>query len=303
MIMLPAGGAGGIGLRERVLGAYIGFAVGDALGAPVEFLTEQEIRMLHGTLCDMVGGGWLRLRPGQVTDDTQMCLALGDAIEQAGGWNLSVAAEHFLGWYRSKPVDIGNTCRRGIARYLRDGSLESPFSEGDAGNGAVMRNLPLAVLTLGDDEAFARFTLEQCHFTHNHPLSDAAALALGHMTRTLLGGHSMSRARAIADGLVSEQRLFNFEPYPKMCTGYVVDTVQTVFHVFFNSDSFEDCLLQVVNRGGDADTNGALAGMLAGARDGVGAIPRRWLMKLERPVRDAIERQVDVLLELAGKSE
>jgi ADP-ribosyl-[dinitrogen reductase] hydrolase len=299
MIMTPTTAADRLDVRERALGAYLGFAVGDALGAPVEFLTEQEIRKQYGELREMVGGGWLRLRVGQVTDDTQMSLALGDAMLQACGWSLPTAAEHFLAWYRSKPVDIGNTCRRGIARYLRDGSLVSPFSEGDAGNGAVMRNLPVILATLGDDETFARATLEQCHFTHHHPLSDAAALALGHMARVLLGGHGLSRARAIADGLVSEYRIFHFEPCPKQCTGYVVDTVQTVLHGFFNSTSFEECLLGIVNRGGDADTNGALAGMLAGARYGAAAIPPRWLQKLERPVREAIVRQVDALLLLA----
>ena len=79
----------------------------------------------------------------------------------------------------------------------------------------------------------------------------------------------------------------------------MVETVQTVLHGYFRTDSFERCLIDVVNRGEDADTTGALAGMLAGATYGVGAIPRRWLGRLETPVRTAIEAQVRGLLTIA----
>ena len=54
-------------LRSRITGAMLGMAVGDALGAPVEFMTPGEISAKYGTLKELVGGGWLRLKPGQVT--------------------------------------------------------------------------------------------------------------------------------------------------------------------------------------------------------------------------------------------
>ena len=57
----------GISLEDRALGAYLGLAVGDALGATVEFMTKGEIAAQYGTLNKIVGGGWLRLQPGQVT--------------------------------------------------------------------------------------------------------------------------------------------------------------------------------------------------------------------------------------------
>ncbi|MBI2311495.1 MAG: ADP-ribosyl-[dinitrogen reductase] hydrolase [Betaproteobacteria bacterium] len=284
------------GVLQRARGAYLGLAVGDALGATVEFLTPGEIARAFGVHRDLVGGGWLRLKPGQVTDDTQMSLALGEAILEARGFHLKTVADHFLAWLKSKPVDVGNTCRRGIGRYLRDGSLESPFNEGDAGNGACMRNLPVALYALHDDAAFARASIEQCHFTHNHPLSDAAVLALGRMTRALVLGGTREDCRAIADALVAVHRTFRFEPYPRRTTGYVVDTVQTVLHGFFTTGSFEDCLVKVVNLGGDADTNGALAGMLAGALYGEAAIPRRWLRRLDPGVRKRIEGQAGALV-------
>lgn len=283
-------------LEERALAAYLGFALGDALGAPVEFLTAGEIRERHGRLDRMVGGGWLKLAPGQVTDDTQMALALGDAILAGPEWDLARVAEAFVAWMRSKPVDIGNTCRRGIQRYLTDGSLEGRLHEGDAGNGAAMRNLPVALSTLADEDSFVVRSIAQAHFTHHHPLSDAATLALGFMTRALVRGQGMAACEAITRELVAAHPVFRFDRTPSRSSGYIVDTMRTVLHHFFREASFEACVVAVVSCGEDADTNGALAGMLAGARGGLRALPDRWLAKLDPAVRLAIERQVEGLL-------
>jgi ADP-ribosyl-[dinitrogen reductase] hydrolase len=289
-----------ISLPDRALGAYLGLAVGDALGATVEFLTPGEIRHQYGELTEIVGGGWLKLKPGQVTDDTQMSLALGAAIIEAGTWDLKRIADHWGTWLRSKPIDVGNTCRRGLTRYLRDGSLEAPFSDGDAGNGALMRNLPTVLHAFRDPDRLARCSIEQAHVTHNHPFSDAATLCFARMLAIFLQGgprrDHLAAARRIADALVAEHRQFRFEPYPKRATAYVVDTAQTVLHTFFSTDSFESCLVKTVNLGGDADTTGAIAGMLAGAHYGVAAIPARWLRRLDRTVRQDIEHQAMALI-------
>jgi len=287
--------------HDRALGAYLGLAVGDALGATVEFMTPREIRHHYGIHDKIVGGGWLKLKTGQVTDDTEMSLALGRAIVESDGWNLEAVAQAFAAWLKGKPVDVGNTCRRGIRRYLMDGSLSGPPSPGDAGNGACMRNLPVALSTLGDAEAFARKTLEQCHITHNHPLSDAATLALGRMVQRLVCGGSPEDCRPIAASLVEAHPEFGFDPYPGRASGYIVDTVQTVLHFFLGADSFADCVVGVVNRGDDADTTGALAGMLAGAAYGVSAIPVRWLKSLDEDVVRRIERQTTALLGIAAR--
>jgi ADP-ribosyl-[dinitrogen reductase] hydrolase len=286
-------------LLNRSLGSYLGLAVGDALGAPVEFMTAREIRAQHRTHRHMTGGGWLRLRPGQVTDDTGMCLALGDALLGMDEWSIAGVADGFVGWMRTRPVDIGNTCRRGITRYLNDGTLVSRNSREDAGNGALMRNLPVVLATLDDCGRFERWSLDQARFTHNNELSDAAILCLGRMTRGLLEGGSVEQAWMHADLLTRQHRDFRFDPWPGNTSGYVVDTVQTVLDAFFNTCSFEDCLLRAVNRGGDADTIGALAGQLAGACYGVHAIPACWLRKLEHGVADRIRFQTAALLRLS----
>ncbi len=283
-------------LLDRALGAYLGFAVGDALGATVEFMTPREIAAQYGVHNRIIGGGWLKLSPGTVTDDTTMALALGDAIVSQPSWNLQAVAESFVAWLRGGPVDCGNTCRRGIRRYMGDGSLAGPHSEADAGNGALMRNLPVALAYLHDDEAFERCSIEQAHITHHNALSDAATLALGHMVRALVRREPFARVQELAQALVSRHPVFTHTPYPGRASGYVVDTVQTVLHHVLSIDDFEPCMVAVVNRGDDADTTGALAGMLLGARWGLRAIPPTWLKTLAPKIVLQIRMQVPSLL-------
>ncbi|MDR3518489.1 MAG: ADP-ribosyl-[dinitrogen reductase] hydrolase [Azospirillaceae bacterium] len=288
------------GIRERALGAYLSLACGDALGATVEFMTRSEITRDHGVHQHLKGGGWLRLAPGQVTDDTEMSLCIGRALIATGGlWNLTAVADEFAAWLRGVPADVGDTTRRGIRAYIIHGTLESPPHEASAGNGAAMRNLPVCLATLGDDAAFTRQTLEQAHITHNNPLSDMATLALGHMIRSLILGGGIKACRILANQLVEQNRKFRFSPYPQLSTGYIVDTMQTVLHYYFETDSIESCIVETVNQGGDADTTGAIAGMLAGATYGVRAIPPRWLRKLDKAVEREIRAQVDSLLGFA----
>jgi ADP-ribosyl-[dinitrogen reductase] hydrolase len=79
----------------------------------------------------------------------------------------------------------------------------------------------------------------------------------------------------------------------------VVETLQTVFHYLFTTATFEECLIGVVNQGGDADTTGAIAGMIAGAFYGEPALPKRWLRKLDKTVFSEIEQTSQRLLDLA----
>ncbi|MEQ1600738.1 MAG: ADP-ribosyl-[dinitrogen reductase] hydrolase [Methylophilaceae bacterium] len=286
-------------LHAKALGAYLGLAVGDALGAPVEFLTKREIAQ-HGLHTEMTGGGWLKLKPGQITDDTEMSLYLGRAWLKAERWDAHIAAEHLAAWLKHHPIDVGNTCRRGIRRYMLDGSLHGLPSEGDGGNGAAMRILPIALATFGDDAAFAQAAIEQAHITHHHELSDAATLTLGRMLHLLLAGNGITECRKLADALVAAHPQFRFVPYPGRASGYIVDTMQTVLHHFFNTNSFENCVVETVNCGEDADTTGAIVGMLAGALYGAEAIPQRWLQRLDMEVKAEIEYQTFELLKLHG---
>ncbi|TCV87009.1 ADP-ribosyl-[dinitrogen reductase] hydrolase [Methylomonas methanica] len=283
---------------NRALGAYLGFACGDALGATVEFMSPKQIQKRYGVHTEMIGGGWLGLEPGQVTDDTQMSLALGQAIINHQGWNLRAVADNYLTWLESDPPDVGNTCRRGIVRYRDDGLLIGLPREDEAGNGACMRNLPVVLATLDRPDDFEAWSLEQSRITHHNPLSDAATLVLGRMTNALINGQDLDVCVLEAERLIGQYGEFTYIPYPGKASGYIVDTVQTVLHYFFNTDSFESCLIAIVNQGGDADTTGALAGMLAGAKYGLEQIPQRWLAQLDSRVSTEIRGQVEALIKM-----
>lgn len=290
-------------LLDRGIAAYLGLAIGDALGATVEFMTPREIRARHRVHTELSGGGWLRLKPGQVTDDTTMSLALGEAILAAGGVDAASAASAFDAWMRAKPIDIGNTVRRNLIAYRRTGRPEAPPSKYDAGNGAAMRVLPVALACHGRPEATViAASRAQAHVTHHNELSDAACETLVFMVQDFLAGHDAAAVeRERVAPLVARQPLFAWDRKP--CDnpgGFVVETMQAVFQSFFATENFEDCLIDVVNRGGDADTTGAMAGMLAGARYGLAGIPRRWLRAIDETTRGHCERQAAALLRLAG---
>lgn len=288
-------------IEDRAFAAFLGFAIGDALGATVEFMTPAEIAVQYGVLDDIVGGGWLRLAPGQVTDDTAMSLALGRSLLRNGAFEARDVCEEFAAWLRTGPVDVGSTCRRGIRRYISHGTVQGAFFEGDAGNGGAMRVLPLALATLGRPREAADWTLAQSRITHHHPLSDAASLALVRLVHGLMRGGGKAAARPIADALVAEQPAFAFAPYRGRSSAFVVDTLQTVLHFYFATDSFADCVVRTVNQGGDADTTGAIAGALAGATYGLDAIPKRWLKALDRDVAVAIRALVPRLLAISDR--
>jgi ADP-ribosyl-[dinitrogen reductase] hydrolase len=289
-----------LSLDDRALAAFLGFAAGDALGATVEFMTRGEITARYGVHREITGGGWLRLAPGAVTDDTEMALALGRSLVRRGGLDVRDVCEEFARWLKSRPVDVGNTCRRGIRRYVTQGTVEGSFYEGDAGNGAAMRILPLALATLGDQDKAAAWTQAQSRITHHHPLSDAAALMLVRMLQGLLSGGGKQAARDIAEAMIGEYPVFRFAPYRGQSSAYVVDTMQTVLHFYFTTESFSDCVIQAVNQGGDADTTGALAAMLAGATYGLAEVPKKWLGKLDRTVAAEIRQQVPDLLAISA---
>jgi ADP-ribosyl-[dinitrogen reductase] hydrolase len=202
-------------------------------------------------------------------------------------------------WLKGKPVDCGNTCRRGIQRYLREGTLEGPYNPGDGGNGALMRNLPAALATLGHDAAFHKLSMAQARLTHNHPFSDSATVGLGQLLRLLLQGADHTASQQWVAQWVQSHAVFGFTPYKDRATAYVVDTVQTVLHYFTLHEGFEAAMVATVNQGDDADTTGALLGMLAGARCGASQLPRRWLERLQAPTVQAITVQTRGLLALS----
>jgi len=262
-------------------------------------MTLREIAAHYKVHDTIRGGGWLRLKSGQVTDDTTMALALGRAILQSGRVDALAIARAFDDWMRAKPVDIGNTVRRGLMHFRTTGIPETLPSEHDAGNGAAMRVLPVALATLGQTAGQVRASCRaQSHITHNNALSDAATECLALMVQDAMHGadrEALLQRRVIP--LVTQHPEFDFRNVPRSNpSGYVIETIQAVFQAFFGTTGFSECLVDVVNRGGDADTTGAIAGMLAGALYGEGALPQTWLAALDPQVREACESQAYALV-------
>ena len=289
-------------LESKAVAAYLGVAVGDALGATVEFMSPQQIKAAFGVHENIVGGGWLALPAGQVTDDTTMSLALGASIIETGYVNPESVAQSFSDWMVKGPVDIGKTVKRGIIHFRYSGIPFVTESLSDAGNGACMRTLPVALATYGMDDpiAISIASRDQAHVTHNNPLSDAATECVIQVIHAALDGYDKYWIKhGPVEQLLNRFPEFNyFEIRREMPTGYIVQTFQAVLQAFFTTDTFEECLLDVVNRGGDADTTGAIAGMIAGSYYGIEEIPKRWLTQLDASVAQMCASQAKTLLRL-----
>jgi ADP-ribosyl-[dinitrogen reductase] hydrolase len=293
-------------IADRATAAYLGLAIGDALGSTVEFMMPREIAEKYGVHDTLCGGGWLHLKPGRVTDDTTMSLALGNSIVAHGKVDAIAAAQAFDAWMRAKPVDIGNTVRRNLLQFRKTGNPEAPYSDHDAGNGAAMRVLPVALATFSQPEEAVRAACRaQAHVTHNCIASDAACECLVLMVQDALRGEDKNHLlHRHAHPLAALHPQFKFRATRQRVnpSGYVADTLQAVFQSFFDTDDFRGCLVDVVNRGGDADTTGAIAGMLAGALYGLDAIPNVWLRTLDADTSRSCSTQALALLRVDGKS-
>jgi ADP-ribosylglycohydrolase len=134
---------------DRRRGAILGLAVGDALGAAVEFRPP-------GSFAEVTGyraGGPHGLAPGEWTDDTSMALALADSIATVG-WDPTDQAERYVAWWTTgkysvngRCFDIGLTTSAALRRFRAGGD---PMRSGDAssrasGNGSIMRLAPVPV--------------------------------------------------------------------------------------------------------------------------------------------------------------
>lgn len=278
-------------IEGRAKAAFLGLALGDALGATTEFLLPGEIRYKYKLHNKIIGGGWLNLKPGQVTDDTQMSLCIARAIDETGDWDRLRIMELFAKWLKTRPVDVGATCRRSISRYIIKGEIGKEYSDWDAGNGAVMRMAPVALFALGDDALLRTLAVDQARLTHHNQLSDAGCVAVGRLVQQAMLGADRPALHKIVRELIRDYPKFQCLRYRGGASAYVVETLQTVFHYFFGTAHFEECLVGVVNQGGDADTTGAIAGMIAGAFYGLEALPKKWLKKLDPEVY----REIDVL--------
>lgn len=290
-------------LVEQATAAYLGLAIGDALGATVEFMTPREIAHHYKLHKEIIGGGWLQLPKGKVTDDTQMSLILGRSIIDTKSISEYRIAEAFSEWMKTNPPDIGLATRRGILRYRKTQQpLDYTEDKQAAGNGACMRLLPIALATFGQSpDTIKNANLKHAHITHPNTLSDEGCYIVIHLIHLILNGEQNKETlqQAVHQWIERNPRFEYRQKSVQNPSGFIVETLQTVFQSFFHTDSFESCLIDVVNRGGDADTTGAIAGMLAGALYGKKSIPLRWLNDLDPAIYQQCTEQALQLMQLS----
>jgi ADP-ribosyl-[dinitrogen reductase] hydrolase len=283
-------------LVTRARGALLGLVVGNQLGVPTEGLgTAEAIRAAFPQ-------GVRDLAPpptgSPYDDDAAMTLLLAESLVQCGDFDVSDVAERWVQWMKRDGRGIGVTTQRAL-RLIERGM--EPFEAGRlalsggaaAGNGAVMRCLPVALRYHDNPERLVRVSTQQAAITHADERCIWGAAAVNLAVRELVHGNPY-----FVDEVV--HRLEGAAPRPLLeairrvpweaegdlplavdgAYGFVVHCVEIAFWCAVHRPSLEEALIFLVEAGGDTDTNAAVAGALLGARDGEAGIPPRWLDQL-----------------------
>jgi len=272
---------------ERIKGALFGVACGDALGGTLEFTSKSEGIRIYGYHKEIIGGGVMHLKPGEVTDDTKMTIAVAEGIIENPEDPIKAIGKKFVDWYLTRPKDIGITCNEAISKYMQCGSWNEAslyvdkISEGKtAGNGTLMRCIPPA-LYYSDYKKMISVTITQSQMTHyDKKASDACALYNTIVYKYLNGE---DKEKAVLDTVKENKEyecIFHLNRSELNPSGYVVDTFKCALWAFLNNFNAENIICEAVNLYGDPDTIGAIAGGLAGAYYGYKSISKRWIEKI-----------------------
>lgn len=269
--------------EDKRAGAILGLAVGDALGATYEFCSPREIP--QGPL-EMVGGGWLGLEPGETTDDTALTKAVLTGYGRGGPLDLGRVRYEMLSWQDTNPKDIGNqTCK--ALDHLRGhpDALSLPEDPDVQGNGAVMRAAAHGVKAGSAKEA-AENAWTEAALTHPsweaRATSALVASLVANLINELRPGEALDASYALVEGRDERGKrvrevLSPLEGYQHSPGGWTVYTARLALLGLLDAKNFCSGVEGMIRLGGDADTNGAVAGALLGAQFGVGGIPSEWL--------------------------
>jgi ADP-ribosyl-[dinitrogen reductase] hydrolase len=276
------------------VGVLLGLACGDALGRPVEFEPPQTIQNEHGIIREMLADGAHGKPAGTVTDDTDLAMCIARSLDERRRFDPEDIAARFLEWYNDDPFSIGLTSK--WAMY--DLSTGFPWDEagkraweGDnAGNGSVMRCAPLALAYQDDPSTLVEVSKQSSVITHYDPRCVYGCAVLNLTLAEIIDGAD-APLRTALDRVEREAPTELVDALRPVCrsaaprvdsktlepSGYVVDTLQTALCDGLSAESAEEGIVTAVNRGGDADTIGAVTSAVIGARFGKAALPDRWL--------------------------
>jgi ADP-ribosyl-[dinitrogen reductase] hydrolase len=264
------------GMLSRAQGCLIGQIAGDSLGSLVEFKSPEEIaaRYPEGLSRLRTGGVWGTLA-GQPTDDSEMALALARALVRARTYDFAQVQQAYLRWYESQPFDMGSTTRAALAGDVPNNTSQA--------NGALMRISPVGI-ALPPEEAW-RAAHSDAELTHPHPVCrDASAIFAATISFAIRTGANAEAAHEYAESHATEEavravlkaaRVSAPQDYTRQ-QGWVLIALQNAFYQLLHAPSVESGVSNTVMRGGDTDTNGAIAGALLGAVHGLRRMPHQW---------------------------
>jgi ADP-ribosylglycohydrolase len=273
---------------DRRRGALIGLAVGDALGAAVEFKSPGSFK----PVTDYRNGGPHGLYAGAWTDDTSMALALADSI--AVGWDLNDQADRYVQWWQTgkysvngRCFDIGITTRTALGNFVasKNALTSGDRSDRASGNGSIMRLAPVPIrfghLYADQLDELSRLAEESSWPTHASEQCVSACRYLATVLAALI--HGKDRDDVLSPDWKPLKQLNDIKPLHPLIheiaqgsfrrkqppaiqgSGWVVKSLEASLWAFHETSSFDEAVLRAVNLGDDADTTGAICGQLAGA--------------------------------------
>jgi ADP-ribosylglycohydrolase len=287
---------------EQVLGMLYGLALGDALGAPVEFWELKGIRERYGPV-----GIQDLPEPALFTDDTQMTLAVAEALVAAGDQDLgpimAAVTREFIAWLHAPELDQGapgGACLFG-ARQLEAGvpwwKSGKPNSKGC---GAAMRVAPIGFLYQHDLAKLRRVAAATALATHHHPAAQVGAVAAAFMVKLALDrtppeefipALELETHGQVRDFDLALERLEQAlemssedEALAHIGEGWVAEeAVAAALYCFLKSPGdFLGTIRRGANTQGDSDSIAGIAGGLSGAYLGIGALPADWVARIEK---------------------
>jgi ADP-ribosyl-[dinitrogen reductase] hydrolase len=293
----------------------LGLVAGNQLGVPTEHMgTPEAIRQAFPN-------GVVDLAPppknSPYDDDAAMALLLGESLLASKGFDANDVAKRWVKWMKVDGRGIGITTKRALTLIDRG---KEPFEAGrlanqenpgrSAGNGCVMRCVPVALRYHDDPDRLIRVSTQQAAITHSDERCTWGAAAVNLAARELLHGNIYfidevvhrigDRApRALREAIhrVPRERESDLPIARAGEAGYVVHCVEIAFWFATHDRSLEEALIALAQAGGDTDTNAAVAGALLGARYGDVALPPRWIDRITgvQGIAQLAERLVSVL--------
>lgn len=299
--------------NDNIKGAIWGILVGDSLGTRYEFMESSEAKSqlekdlkLNNKL-QLLGGGPFNLKPGQISDDSEMTLCLLLSIITYKKYNQSDVAINYIKWFKSSPVDIGLTISRALKTRKESLNYKDMIENSIAvnssslSNGVLMRIAPLGIYGMYiSDTELKTYVDEECNLTHPNEIIKDAAFIYCIAIKYLLLNKSRKDVYEMCYNLIKTPRLkivladskTKAEPIylitkerdekfiytdDKQFQGYVGIALQNAFYELLNGNTFYDSMIEIIKRGGDTDTNCAIAGGLLGAFYGYKNIDPDWV--------------------------